>query len=457
MRLRDPIFHAAMLVVALAGPLAVRAADEAAPADTTASLLAERDAAADRLDAAWRLLWSDRAREAVPLFRAWLATTAGRDDRAARRGLALALSWSGQQDAAIALYRELSAADPADREARLGLARSLIWDNRLREGWRGLRALESSPGEPRDVGSFAITVLDGYDVPGQAGVDFCRDSDELEILRVGARATWEAAPSRLVQAAPSYRRYSQDGMPALTAWRLGAGLITPLASTWSLHAHAWVDHLRSAEPVPGALDAGPLRWTSPGGDAWLTWHARSNLRLDLGANRQPLETISALAREIALAQGSLSTDWRLAPRWSLGASCARGWYGDDNRRWLATARLLWRHEGRVALAAGPSFTWLDCDAPGSGYWSPDWMRNASLEASAQTQGARWLVRAAGRLGRETESGAEATTVGGWSARVGWRCAPGAYLALEGGHARSRLASAGGYSRDFIGLALRGFF
>lgn len=412
---------------------------------------------------AWQLLWREDAKAAAGWFRRWLASRPDGADPEARRGLGLALSWAGEQDAAIGLYRELAAADPADASLRQALGRCLIWDNRLREGWAESRAVETAGGAQasspaaRETGSFLLTVLDEYDVPWQARFDYSHDSDRLDIARAAVTATLDVPPSLLLQALPSRAWYRQDGQPEVTAWRLGAGLVAPLAPAWNLHAYGWVDRFRSGAPIPASERPDALRWTQPGGDVWVTWHSAPRLRWDAGASVLPVESLAALGRRTRLAQGSLSGEWRPARRWSLAGLAQRAGYNDGNRRWLATARLQWRREGRLAWQAGPAFTWLDCRQPGFGYWSPDWMRNAVLEGSAQTRGRLWTLRLAGHYGWEKELGAESLTIGGWSARLAWRCRPGLLLALEGGHAKSRLASATGYGRDFVSLAARGFF
>ena len=78
-----------------------------------------------------QLTYSERAGQAVSLYRAALAS--GRlgdaDQRRARHGLALALSWDGQTEAAMAEYQALRAAYPTDMQARVGVARLLSWSN----------------------------------------------------------------------------------------------------------------------------------------------------------------------------------------------------------------------------------------------------------------------------------------------------------------------------------------
>ncbi len=78
-----------------------------------------------------QLAWSGQPAAAVPLYREALANAAEPEqERRARLGLALALSWDGELADSLAEYDALIARDPADREARLGRARILSWLDR---------------------------------------------------------------------------------------------------------------------------------------------------------------------------------------------------------------------------------------------------------------------------------------------------------------------------------------
>lgn len=406
-------------------------------------------------------LWADDATAAVGYLRRHLALHSNQDDREARQALALALSWSGHQDEAIAAYRQLLGENSADGEVRLGLGRSLVWNNQLREGHREIRAVEKRAGDRSPVGKdgarFLLDVLDGYETPWEARFDLSHDSDRLQIVRLGAKATVEVPPSLLVQAMPSRAWYDQDSAAGITAWRAGVGLIAPLAPNWNLHAYGWIDRFRGDGPPPGAAEQAPLRWTQPGGDFWLTWHAAPKMRWDFGGSVLPVETLLALHGKTHSTQGSVSLDWRLTPVWALSAATARGVYSDDNRRWLSSARLAWHREGRFDLSLGPVLTYLDFSQPGIGYWSPPWMRNASLDASITRRGALWLARVNGRYGLEKELQSAAIGVGGVSGHMARRVGAGVLVALDVGHSRSRLTSSSGYNRTFVGLSVRGFF
>jgi len=410
---------------------------------------------------AYQQLWHEDAERAIFYFRRHLIRNPEPLSREFRKGMALALSWSGRQPEATAMYRELVAEDPSDGSTRVGLGRTLIWDNKLREGFKTLREVEETSdqeSEPsRESSRFLLKVLDNYTLPYDFRLDWSRDSDELEILRLTASGGFELKPSLLLLAIPSYAHYTQVDNPSIDAWRLGAGLLTPLAHNWALHAYAWLDFFKSSEPLFGGGDK--RDWNQPGTDFWFTWLPAAKWRCDFGGSVIPIETVPSLGLEISSSTLSASADWRFKRFWVLGVSTQASRYTDDNERLYGEARLGWKSEGRFEVMVSPVFTYLDFKLhyPGNGYWSPSWMRNGSLEAIVKTKGDRWTMQLSGRIGREQEVSADAMTVGGAAGRVGWRVARNSLLALEGGYSKSSLASASGFSRHFLNLSFRTFF
>ncbi len=443
----SPLRLAACLILAAAAVL---------PATATATAAAAPEAAALR-ELAFATLWREDAAAAVELFRAYLLTPGAEADREARRGLALAYAWDGRQGEAIAAYRGLLAGDPADGEARIGLGRSLLWANRLREGRAVLREAEAGEAATaRAAGDVMLTALDEYTPPLVVSLGATWDSDDLDIARLAATGTFTVAGGSLLQAMPARTWYRQPGQPDATGLRLGAGLVTGLGHRWALHAYGWLDRLRSAEILPATGER--LDWDTAGGDAWLTWLPAAGWRLDLGAASQAVETYAALAARIERRQASLSVEHRLSSAWSAGLAGIAGDYTDGNRSDRLTARLGWRRDGRVLWQAGPVLNHLEFRTPyPGGYWAPERMRSAALEASARGRGRVVAWRLAGSLGREKEDGADAITVGGVSARVGWRFAPDWLLGFEAGHASSALSAASGYRRTSASVDVRAFF
>ncbi len=418
------------------------------------------DDSTDLRQEAFANLWNEHADRAVTQFGTWLRNHPDDRDPDTLRGLALALSWYGLQRRAERVYLELIAADAADGDARIGLARARIWDNRLREGWRDLRAVETDQtldaATRREAGDFALRVLDEYTPTAQITWRGNWDSDDLDIQRLSALGAATIAHGILVQTGPRLSYYTQPGRPDVTALRWQALAVTGLTPHLSLHAQGWFEHFGSSGPLAGSTDK--LDWNRPGADAWLTWQPVSRLRLDGGAASQPVETYLAFAHKIGFTQENLSGDWRLTRRLALGASGTRAVYSDGNRRLQGRLQAVWHYEGPLDLDLTASFTHLDFTRPyPGGYWSPDWVRNGSLAARAKWYGRRWTLTLEGSVGLETEAGAEGITVGGGSGRVGLRVSDRWLIALEAGHSRSSFSTASGYHRTFAGLSLRGVF
>lgn len=406
---------------------------------------------------AFAALWNEDTPTAITLFREYLATPDGAADREAQRGLALACSWDGRQGEAATLYRSLLATDPADGDSQVGLGRALLWDNRLREGWRELDHAASG-GTPATAGSardVMLTALDEYTPPWAAGVTATWDSDDLHVVRAGVTATLPSGGA-LIQLMPSHAWYRQPGQPDVDATRLGVGLVTGLGARTSLHAYGWLDRFASDGDLPATT--APLDWDQAGGDAWLTWLPAPRWRVDLGAGAQPVETFLALGNHLVRRQGSLSVEHRLAKNWSAGVSGVAGDYSDGNRSDRLTVRVGWLRDGRWRWQVGPVANYLDFRVPyPGGYWAPADMRSGGLEASVRTRGRNVTLRLAGSIAQEKEAGADALTVGGGSARVGWRFAPDWLLAVEGGKSQSSFGSASGYRRTSLTVDVRAYF
>jgi len=408
---------------------------------------------------AFQKLWREDAQKAIFYFHRYLARHPDQPNREARKGLALAYSWSGRQGEAIALYRELVDEDPSDAGARLGLGRSLIWDNRLHEGASVLLALEADAdvqmGSRRAATHFLRTVLDEYDPTLNLRWNAVQDSDDLSIHRLTGKGRTHLS-NVLLELQAGHAWYSRPDTAGISAPRVGLGVVAPLAANWQLHAYGWVDQLKG--DGDGAAAWADLDWTFVGADAWLTWLATNRLRLDVGAGRQAIESLQALGNELTMQLVSLSADWRLNRAWTMAAVGQQGDLSDDNRRRRANVRLLWRREGRVEVRLGPSFTYMEhTTAYPGGYWAPARVRNIAMEAMVVRRWDRLVARVEGNLGLETEQDADTITVGSVSGHLGWRLAPRWLLSLDGGHSRSRFASATGYNRTTASLGIRALF
>ncbi len=440
---RAPLILALLLAFLPPAAPARAGGDDAAPAP-----LRER---------AFAALWSEDTPAAITLFRAYLATPAGAADREAQRGLALAFSWDGRQGEAMALYRSLLATDRGDGDSRIGLGRAQLWDNRLRDGWHTLRdaSVDSTSATADGARDVMLTALDEYAPPLALTATGTWDSDDLHVSRVALASATNCGGS-LFQVMPAHTWYRQPGQPEATALRLGAGLVGGLGARTTLHAYGWLDRFASAGDLPAT--GAPLDWFQVGCDTWLTWLPAARWRVDLGAGSQPVETYVALGNHLVRRQGSLSVEHRFAGHWSAGVAGVSGDYTDHNRSDRVTVRLDWRRDGRWRWQVGPVANYLDFRVPyPGGYWAPADVRSAGLEASVRTRGRSVTLKLSGSLAQEKEAGAAALTVGGASARVGWRLSRDWLLAIEGGKSQSSFGSASGYRRTSLGVDVRAFF
>lgn len=410
---------------------------------------------------AYQKLWREDADKAIFYFQRYLARHPDDENREVRKGLAQAFSWSGRQRQAIVLYRQLVAGNGADGGARLGLGRSLLWNNELSEGWAVTRKVEgefpadSAPG--RESENFLLTVLDSYTPPLQWRNAASWDSDGLDIYRTTLDAHWQVLGNKLLQTAPGMAIYHMPDRPDIIAPRLQLGLVGTMAHNWSFHAYGWLDYFRSNDPVTTSA-VGKLDWLKPGGDLWLTWLPRPRLRVDFGGSAMALETYQAFDQHLNFTQASLSADWRLGRRFTLGASGILADFSDDNSKRQGSAHLFWKREGPLKIITGPVLTYMDFTHPyPGGYWAPDWVRNGSWRVILEARTRRMVFKFDGSLGQEKELGSAALTVAGISGHWGWRLGRNSLLAAELGRSRSRFSSASGYHRTFANLKFKVMF
>jgi hypothetical protein len=314
-----------------------------------------------------QLTYSDRARRAVPLYREALARPLPADEeRRARAGLALALSWSGQLGAAEREYGRLLAAPPAGdeaarRDAERGLARVLVWRGRHRAGQARLRALLAAAPDDREARLLlaqsehwmgrtdrALGTLDALLArdAGHAGARRFRDevgralrpstrldvqrSTQSDALGITAATVTHAVPLRgrgAVEPRFEQRRFAPGGDPR-------AAVVVPRPS---VYARARLSDALELNVVPGAevisrAGAGRGR-TVAVYDAWLTFWPGDRVRLDASSGRSTFDNVGSLLSVTTQTSFALSGDVLPDERTRLTLRGTAARISDGNRRW----------------------------------------------------------------------------------------------------------------------------
>ncbi len=433
-----------------------------------------------------QLTYGGRGNDAVPLYREVLDTpgiSAG-EATSARRGLALALSWTDQHLPALREYQALVAANPADLDALRSVGRL--------QSWRGLhrKAVEQLEGflaeYPND--SEGVTLL------AQA-LDWMGRPDRAEtVLRDHLAVTpGDATAQRLLddleqwqrpETIFNYRESHQSDDLRITGWELGQdfqfndGLTTvgPRFHTYrydpqrhsgpaekseifvyrpGLHVRhrfndaiewngtGWVDVIDEKHGDDGA----PFTY-----DTWFTFWPNDFFRIDVGSNRTTFDNETSLRQNIKGTYANASLDITPDEKTRITGRFKWGDYTDGNEHtwWQAEVERRAPIETRVYLAA--RYTGMDfTKVLNNGYFNPDSYH--SWEARARTYDellpGLWYHM-------EVSAGAEDSNNDGKGAQFIWSAAGGfSYwindwleVALRYGYFSSKTASGGGSSGGF---------
>ena len=170
-------------------------------------------------DYADKLTYAGEARRAIPLYGELLAqdrsgpatppaaaggTQALPSVRSVRLSLALALSWSKQQGAALREYRQLADADPDDVEAGMGVARMLSWAGRQPEAIATYEQLlnRHPMNDAVERGLAEAQDWEGHHREAQAtlGRLLQRHPNDLEARRLLAQSlAWSGRPDKAIE------------------------------------------------------------------------------------------------------------------------------------------------------------------------------------------------------------------------------------------------------------------
>jgi thioredoxin-like negative regulator of GroEL len=382
-----------------------------------------------------QLAWSGQPGAAVPLYREAIANAAGPEqERRARLGLALALSWDGELAASLAEYDALIARDPADREARLGRARVLSWLDRqgpalteyeavLRdhpddlEARRGVGRVQSWRGRHRDAsrrmqellatqphdrqatailaesldwmgrGDRAETVLREQVAADPADSRSAELLDDIEFrqrpaLRIDWRESHQSDDLRITSTSIDSRVYLADGR-SFAGPRFGLGVFDPDDSP-----------AKEILVIRPGFEAGnrfgdAFGWTGrffvdvietrgasgdhvlPTYDTSFSWMPNDLLRFDVGSSRSTFDNEQSLREGETAVYANASMD--VTPDELTRFSTRLNWgeYSDGNQRGWWQVEAERRVWHHPRIATGVRYTGFDfARIEPSGYWNP---------------------------------------------------------------------------------------
>ncbi|HYC04052.1 MAG TPA: tetratricopeptide repeat protein [Azospirillaceae bacterium] len=262
-----------------------------------------------------QLTYSGRARDALPLYREVLARPdlAEEERLRARRGEALALSWSRELQGALAAYRSLRKDRPDDLEAVLGEARVLTWLFRYdeaRDAYRDLLERGLAPEEANRVGreiaetARAAARADRNAVAAGLFAQALRAAPSLRPGLLRDYADQLSYSDRAADAVPLYREALRSGALALEE-RLEARRGLARALAWSgAHGEALeaYDTLIAERPRDTDLRLGRaelLNWMGRGEQALAAYKEALDTRAEAGAGGDMAEILVRAARTAA--------------------------------------------------------------------------------------------------------------------------------------------------------------
>jgi Flp pilus assembly protein TadD len=432
-----------------------------------------------------QLTYGDRGNQAVPLYREVLDTpgiTTDEETRA-RRGIALALSWSGQQLPALREYQALVATNPADLDALRSVGRIQSWRGQHR---RAVEQLENFLAKyPNDSEGVALLAqaLDWMGRPDRA---------EAVLRNHLAVAPSDANAQRLLDAIErsqrpetifNYRESHQSDNLRITGWELGQDVqfndgLTTVGPRF--HTYRYDPQRHSGSPDSSEIFVyrpglhvrhrfnDTIEWNGTGwvdvidekhGDdgapftynTWFTLWPNDFFRIDLGSNRTTLDNEMSLRQNIKATYANGSVDEMPDEKTRVTGRFRWGDYTDGNEQtW-------WQVEvERLAPWARPSthfavrYTGMDfTKLLNNGYFNPNVYHSGEGRVRFYDELLPGLwYHAEISAGIEDSTGESANFI--WSAAGGFSYWINDWLevALRYGYFSSKTASGGGSSGGF---------
>jgi hypothetical protein len=337
----------------------------------------------------------------------------------------------------------------------VGLAQALRWSGQERLAMTTLDPIRDNPSATplyRDLELAARPQV-------ELGTGWTQDTDDLEVFT--SRLAWNGTIRSDALRHPrsrlelTHERLWQPGQPDVDTWWLNFGGAGKTSLRTTLNAYVGVRHFSSDGVINDSAQTSDLDWNLLTWDAWWTWLARHDLRVDLSIDRNYVQTHRSIGNEITLAHIGASADWRVASAWTLSGVVREGFYSDDNQRTSALIQARWRHDRDWSYYAAPRLSgfWIS-DPRDSGYWNPEDFFAAGIDFGISRIFARtWTPRLSFSTSREWEEG-RGYGVLAVSGGLLWRITRTWELDLGAGMSDSALSTSSGYARDWASLTLR---
>jgi Flp pilus assembly protein TadD len=432
-----------------------------------------------------QLTYGGSGSRAVPLYREVLDTPgiSVEEQVNARRGLALALSWSGQNRTALREYQALVAENPADLDALRSVGRLQSWRGQHRRAVEQLENfLAKYPNDPEGVILLA-QALDWMGRPDRAEA-VLRTHLALTPGNANAQRLLDALErSQRPETLFNYRESHQSDNLRITGWELGQDFqfnngLTTVGPRF--HTYRYDPQRRSGPPDSSEIfvyrpglharhrfnDA--IEWNGTGwvdvidekhGDdgapftynTWFTFWPNDFFRVDVGSNRTTLDNEMSLRQNIKATYASGSVDVMPDEYWRITGRYRWGDYTDGNEQswWQGEAewQAPWRRP-RTHFAL--RYTGMDFKKQlNNGYFNPNVYHSGEGRARVYDEVLPGLWYHA-----EVSAGVEDST--GENSQFIWSAAGGVSywindwleVALRYGYFSSKTGSGGGSSGGF---------
>jgi tetratricopeptide (TPR) repeat protein len=431
-----------------------------------------------------QLTYSERAREAVPLYREYLGTGVQGDDRVrGLKGLGLALLWSDQPGRAAANYEALLQIQPNDQDALRNYAQSLSWSGRQRDAVAVLQPLLVAYPNDQQARMQLAQALAWMGRPdrAQGALDADPTLNRSDALRLRNELALAQSPRTLVDVQRSSQsnnldversRLSHDISLQGGRATLGASLERATfeqedgSDVVRLNRPGVYGRYRFNDALEINAEIGREK-LSPRGSAsqertvyngWLTWWASDVVRFDFSSKRSTFDNLQSLRLGLTTTEHGASVSLSPDERQRYGAQVERGIYSDGNRRNLLRLNAEYRVSGRPEVWVGLRHTRMEfSELLNNGYFNPEEfdVTQATLRLGWRPYGDRspWDVTAFAAIGREHAKPDGSKPAYDVSLATGWRFDERTRLELRLQRFSSRTSGFSGFGRTTAGIQL----